>query len=318
MVGPGTMYTVTVSTTQPRVGAPVLVAAQLTDANRNASRTPGRVVTWSDGGAGGSFSSQTSTTQSDGTASVTFVPSVAGITYAISALDGAGAGGASPELTTTTATPPVVLASTATGNSPLASCSIAADGTAWCWGANDSGMLGNGTSVDQSVPGPVSGNLRMTSLSAGADHACGVTTGGVVECWGTNANGELGDNTLTAHPVPAPIASALTFTSVAVGDLHTCAVATGGDAYCWGYNDGRLGSGTPATNTHVPVKVAGGLSFSSITAGGSHTCGITTSGDAYCWGFNSSGQLGEPDGRQPLRSDRRQRRTQVHCSQCQR
>jgi alpha-tubulin suppressor-like RCC1 family protein len=36
-------------------------------------------------------------------------------------------------------------------------CAAFNDGTARCWGSNDSGQLGNGTTTDSAVPAEVSG-----------------------------------------------------------------------------------------------------------------------------------------------------------------
>lgn len=73
-------------------------------------------------------------------------------------------------------------------------CGLQADGTAWCWGFNSRGQLGNGdlTVGATSTPVAVVGELAFASISAGFRHTCGVTTGGVTYCWGANAQGQLG------------------------------------------------------------------------------------------------------------------------------
>jgi alpha-tubulin suppressor-like RCC1 family protein len=290
--GQVTTYVVSTSVIDPPAGADIVIYARTADAYGNAAAVSGRVVTWTKTGSGGSFSSPTAITDENGTATVTFTTSnVAGTTYAIKATDGQGMNGTSHNITSQ---PQVSLTSIATGIGAQSSCGIASDGKAWCWGANDIGGLGNGTTVDRSLPGRVSGNLAMTSLSVGFSHACGVTTSGVVQCWGNNTSGQLGDNTATSRSLPAPIASSLTFTSVTAGTAHTCALATNGDAYCWGpISNGRLGDGGQATSGLTPVKVAGAHVFASISAGDNHTCAVTTSGDAYCWGSNEFGKLGD-------------------------
>ncbi len=292
IAGPVAQYILSASVMDPPAGAGIIIYAQASDAQGNAVPAGGRLVTWTKTGSGGSFSSPSTSTSDGGGATVTFTTgTVAGTIYTITGQDAGGFSGTSSAITTQSQ---VSLTSMATGIGAISSCGIASDGKAWCWGANGTGGLGNGTTVDRSLPGKVSGNLTMTSLSVGLGHACGVTTSGVVQCWGNNSDGELGDNTMTSRSVPAPIASSLTFTSVTSGGAHTCAVASGGDAYCWGANAaGRLGDGSQTTRATQPVKVAGGLSFASVAAGGSHTCGVTTSGDAYCWGFNASGRLGD-------------------------
>jgi alpha-tubulin suppressor-like RCC1 family protein len=73
-------------------------------------------------------------------------------------------------------------------------CGLTADGTALCWGANNRGQLGNGTTISGSnTPQAVSGGLRFRSISAGNNHTCAVTSDGAAYCWGQNDAGQLGD-----------------------------------------------------------------------------------------------------------------------------
>lgn len=174
------------------------------------------------------------------------------------------------------------------------SCGVTVGGTAYCWGDDDQGQLGDSSTTSTTVPVPVSGGLRFVSLSAGYFHACGLTSSGDAYCWGRNAEGQLGDGTTQASAIPVSIG---TFAQISAGQWATCAIMTGGNAYCWGYNGyGQLGNAkTPLTlaANPLPLSVSGGLSFSAISTGYYHTCGITTRGVAYCWGDNSEGELGD-------------------------
>ncbi len=168
-------------------------------------------------------------------------------------------------------------------------CGLASDSTAYCWGGNDFGPLGDSTTTSRSVPGPVAGGHKFVAIAAGGSHTCALTGTGDAYCWGNNSSGELGDssgNVMQVVPV-AVHAGGVRFTSIVAGNGHTCTRATTGDLYCWGANgNGQLG---PNAGGAVPVAV--GLSGSAIVAGGFHTCAITANG-AYCWGFNQLGQLG--------------------------
>ena len=172
-------------------------------------------------------------------------------------------------------------------------CALTTAGSAYCWGSNGFGRLGDGTGQDQTTPIPVAGGLRFVALSAGSLHACGVTTAGAAYCWGLNRNGELGDGTLTDRFSPVAVLGGLTFAAVSAGGNFTCGVATTGAGYCWGENNnGMLGDGTRNPRS-VAVPVSGGLSFLEISASSLFACGLTTGAAAYCWGNNSNGLLGD-------------------------
>jgi alpha-tubulin suppressor-like RCC1 family protein len=79
---------------------------------------------------------------------------------------------------------------------------LTADGSAYCWGNNQFGQLGDSTVVSRSDPTPVAGGLKFTSIAAGVAHTCGKTTDGSVACWGSNLGGELGDRTAAIRLVP--------------------------------------------------------------------------------------------------------------------
>lgn len=134
-------------------------------------------------------------------------------------------------------------------------CGLTDDGTAWCWGFNDHGQLGDGTMGSRGEPTPVSGDLRWSQLSVGRLHTCGLAMDGKVYCWGRNDQGQLGDGSTSNALEPRPVASQKGFTIVFAGGDHTCALATRGEAYCWGTNAaGQLGVGD-FENRSLPTRV---------------------------------------------------------------
>ncbi|MHB8516178.1 MAG: RCC1 domain-containing protein, partial [Dehalococcoidia bacterium] len=75
-------------------------------------------------------------------------------------------------------------------------CALNSSGAVRCWGANDNGQLGDGTTISHQRPALVAGlSSGVTAIAAGSAHTCALTTAGGVKCWGSNANGELGDFT---------------------------------------------------------------------------------------------------------------------------
>jgi Regulator of chromosome condensation (RCC1) repeat/Divergent InlB B-repeat domain len=73
---------------------------------------------------------------------------------------------------------------------------VTSGGGTECWGFNAVGQLGDGTTLDSSVPVSVSGLTNgVISVAGGDDHTCALTSGGGVKCWGYNSDGELGTGT---------------------------------------------------------------------------------------------------------------------------
>jgi alpha-tubulin suppressor-like RCC1 family protein len=172
-------------------------------------------------------------------------------------------------------------------------CGLTISGTAYCWGSNQYGQLGDGTHTADIGPTLVAGGNTFVSIAAGTSHTCGITTTGDALCWGRNSSGQVGDGTTADRAEPSVVSGGHTFSSIATGSIHTCAINLSGSTLCWGSDDsGRLGDWTVADNT-IPNVVSGGHTFILIAAGGGHTCGITSSGTAYCWGRNVDGQLGD-------------------------
>ncbi len=76
------------------------------------------------------------------------------------------------------------------------SCALTPSSAAYCWGHNDAGQLGDGSTTWRSTPNLVLGGLSFASISTGPFHTCGVTTSAVAYCWGINANGQVGATVL--------------------------------------------------------------------------------------------------------------------------
>jgi alpha-tubulin suppressor-like RCC1 family protein len=134
-------------------------------------------------------------------------------------------------------------------------CGVRTDGTAECWGSNDSGQLAV----------PAEETFVGRAVTVGGSHACAARADGTVACWGDNEHGQ-------ADPPSG------TFMQLAGGGDHTCGLRTEGTVTCWGLNDEGQLDATPHT-------------FRQITSGVQHTCGIRTDGLLACWGSDSFGQV---------------------------
>jgi alpha-tubulin suppressor-like RCC1 family protein len=171
------------------------------------------------------------------------------------------------------------------------SCALTSDGSAYCWGANHRGEIGDSTTEHRSVPAPVLGGLSFASLAAGVTSTCGVLASGEAYCWGLV--GLVDGGGVVSSLMPSPVSDKLRFFSISPGATHICGIGLDNTAYCWGRNpDGQLGVGD-LDDRPTPTPVAGDLRFAQVSVGAVHTCGITLDGALYCWGLNLSGGLGD-------------------------
>jgi len=87
------------------------------------------------------------------------------------------------------------------------SCGVTTSARAYCWGGNDFGEIGDGTSdINRASPVAVAGGLTFARVSAGFEsHSCGVTPDGRAYCWGANGFGQLGNGTVVQSLVPVAV-----------------------------------------------------------------------------------------------------------------
>jgi alpha-tubulin suppressor-like RCC1 family protein len=206
-----------------------------------------------------------------------------------------------PGTNTSKALPTAVLGLTdavALSGGTLHTCALKANATVVCWGANESGQLGDGTLIDRLTPTAVPGLTNVVAISAGKQHTCALRSNGTANCWGANVSGQLGNGNVNAVNPPTPVQVAGLTGAVAIdaGTDHTCALKADGGAVCWGQNlFGQLGDGT-LIDKASPVPVLALSGAISINAGNRHSCAVKADGRAACWGENRFGQLGDATG----------------------
>lgn len=178
-------------------------------------------------------------------------------------------------------------------------CATAAETAVYCWGRNEVGQLGDGTSGS---PGAVRFTAEAVLTTVPLDrlavlhsaHACALDPTGAAYCWGNNWHRAIGAGwgiDADFFVVPTPVVGGHRFRMVAAGPAETCGLTLDRALYCWGGDHSGL---NPTDARAEPVPVETPVPFDTIGLGASLTCGLAE-GRAYCRGWNGHGVLGTGD-----------------------
>jgi alpha-tubulin suppressor-like RCC1 family protein len=165
-------------------------------------------------------------------------------------------------------------------------------GAVRCWGRNDFGQLGQGsTGPNVTTPQLING-FSATAIAAGGAHTCALTSTGGVACWGANESKEVGGG---VNPVTSPqaitVPGAPTIERLATG-MFDSGVIAGGELYLWGHNNYNQVSPS-GVDEPTPTLYPGLPGVVDVALGDLHTCALLDTGVVRCWGNNSFYQLGD-------------------------
>lgn len=164
----------------------------------------------------------------------------------------------------------------------------------YCWGNNEHGELGVGSTVDSESPVLVAGlPSDIVEVSATGYFSCALSSSGSVHCWGLNEYGQLGEGTMETRTSPVRSAPSIDdAVRLSAGGDSVCVVRETGNIACWGRGTGgALGNGTFVDSTS-PVTVVDVDSPLGISGSGGHFCVRLMDETVSCWGWNGYGQLG--------------------------
>ena len=198
---------------------------------------------------------------------------------------------------------------------PLRSCAVLIIGEARCWGRNEYGTLGDGTTTESTLPVVVRNEAGdapledVTQIEVGLDQTCALLASSEVRCWGRRQGGALGDGQAVAGNAPpalqpvtvvdpsgtAPLTGVSAISSAGRG---TCALLLDGRGVCWGQVPAPLLEPGSPWNPWLPhpvldeTGVAPATDLQSISAGVNSVCAVRSAGVPWCWGENGLGELG--------------------------
>jgi len=164
---------------------------------------------------------------------------------------------------------------------------LKADGTAWTWGLNEQGQLGDGTSSNKQVPQQVPNLPAITQISSGIGHVLALASDGTVWAWGANDKGQVGVEWSHAVTSPTKVSELSGITQVSAGNEFSLAVGPNGTVQGWGDNHFKqLGSGEDFESAYWLVPARDLTNITRVAAGADHAVALRHDGTVWRWGAN--------------------------------
>jgi alpha-tubulin suppressor-like RCC1 family protein len=164
--------------------------------------------------------------------------------------------------------------------------------SAYAWGLNNYGQLGNGTLTNSSTPIAL-GNIDWANLSCGESYSAGLDTSGNIYSWGWGAYGQLALASNVDYSTPQQIGTpSNTWRSITCGRLHTMAIDSSGTLWGCGYNgDYELGLGNNNTGPNSFTQISAYNDWQQIYCGDVFNVGIRANGTIWSWGSDGASSL---------------------------
>lgn len=157
-------------------------------------------------------------------------------------------------------------------------CVLDSEGRLSCWGRNQNGEVGVGSTTITPSPTPLTTSFTAVEVEGGNQDMCARDDADAVYCWGAH----------TMTQVPTRFGTVVG-DDLSLGGAGGCIVRSDRTVACWG---ALLGDGTVMTRDEpsAPVRDLAGVDEFELGLG--HAC-ARAGGAVYCFGDNTWGQLGD-------------------------
>ena len=168
---------------------------------------------------------------------------------------------------------------------------IKSNGKLYAWGYNNTGQLGDSTTVTKSSPVQI-GNSTWNDAHAGPNYSIALRDDYIAFGWGYNDTGQLGDTITTGDYRSSPVqVNSTSWNSITTGTNHVIALKSDNTLWGWGTNSfGQLGQEWYSSFSS-PVQISSST-YSSIDAGNNYSLAINSDYKLVTFGDDSAGQLG--------------------------
>ncbi len=178
------------------------------------------------------------------------------------------------------------------------SLSICLDSAVKAWGYNYYGQLGEGDTINKTIPVDVYGLAGIVAVGAGEYHSLALRKDSTIWSWGNNSNGQLGNGSLINRSLPVQVLGVTHVAAIAAGQNHSLALKRDSTVWDWGYNAyGQLGDSTlnlvACQCKEQAVKVHKLKKIIAIAGGSFHSLALRSDSTVWAWGSNVDGQLGD-------------------------
>ena len=177
------------------------------------------------------------------------------------------------------------------GQNPCFGFGIKNDGSLWAWGKNSiygingSGILGDSTTSNKTLPTQIKSISNLLDITTSGTHVIALTQEGKIYAWGKNDQGQLGTGNKDNKNFPVQVGIDTNWVKVITGYNYTLALKIDGTLWSWG--QAFYQSNSDSINL-APIKIGNNNDWKDISSG----LLLKKNGSMYSIGLDASYKLG--------------------------